>query len=181
MAHGSDVRSLETTATYDVHTETFDLHSPTLGSTKWWPAALGRTATHAIIHARLVVRGKFIGVKPFFVQLRDLETHENVPGVESGDIGPTMGLVACVTSSNLQCRVLASGGCRSTYEGFLMWACAPSPYGRFEEGFCRFDHVTLPRIALLARYGEVSVCCAPRAPAARASPGAVTRALCVYR
>ena len=44
----------------------------------------------------------------------------NLPGVESGDIGPTMGVVA------------------------------------FEQGWCRFDHVTLPRIALLARYGHVA-------------------------
>jgi hypothetical protein len=71
------VQSLETTATYNPNTRTFDLHSPNIGSTKWWPAALGRTATHAIIHARLrlpPVAGtegdvRDIGVKPFFVQV----------------------------------------------------------------------------------------------------------------
>ena len=34
-------------------------------------AALGRTATHAIIHARLILPGSTdLGVKPFLVQLR---------------------------------------------------------------------------------------------------------------
>lgn len=96
IAHGSDVRSLETEAKYDPETRTFDLHSPTIGSTKWWPASLGRTATHAIIHARLLLPNRRaqgssskteysdFGVKPFFVQLRDLETHENLPGKSSG-------------------------------------------------------------------------------------------------
>ena len=75
ISHGSNVRGMETTATYDRDTETFVLHSGTLGSTKWWPAALGRTATHAIIHARLVLHtGEMVGIKPFFVQLRDLTT-----------------------------------------------------------------------------------------------------------
>ena len=64
--------------------------------TSWWnatgsvdtgthrPAALGRTATHAIVHARLIVSGQDHGVKPFFVQLRDLDTHHNLSGIESG-------------------------------------------------------------------------------------------------
>ena len=94
MAHGSDVKGLETTATYDGGTDGFVLHTPTLGATKWWPAALGRTATHAIVHARLLVRGVDHGVKPFLTQLRDLATHRNLPGVQSGDIGPTLGVVA---------------------------------------------------------------------------------------
>jgi hypothetical protein len=36
LGHGSNVRALETTATYDPHTQTFDLHSPTLTSLKVW-------------------------------------------------------------------------------------------------------------------------------------------------
>ena len=37
MGHGTFVRGLETTATYDPETENFIIHSPTLTSTKWWP------------------------------------------------------------------------------------------------------------------------------------------------
>jgi hypothetical protein len=31
------------------------VHSPTLSSTKWWPGGLGKTSTHAIVMARLML------------------------------------------------------------------------------------------------------------------------------
>lgn len=31
------------------------------------------------------------GVQPFFIQIRDEETHKSLPGVEVGDIGPKLG------------------------------------------------------------------------------------------
>lgn len=37
LGHGTFVRGLETTATYDPETKQFIAHSPTLTSTKWWP------------------------------------------------------------------------------------------------------------------------------------------------
>lgn len=37
MGHGTFLRGLETTATYDPSTQEFVLHSPTITSTKWWP------------------------------------------------------------------------------------------------------------------------------------------------
>lgn len=37
MGHGTFIRGVETTATYDPKTEEFILHSPTLTSYKWWP------------------------------------------------------------------------------------------------------------------------------------------------
>lgn len=37
MGHGTFVRGLETTATYDPSTKEFVLNSPTLTSYKWWP------------------------------------------------------------------------------------------------------------------------------------------------
>lgn len=37
MGHGTFVRGLETTATYDPKTQEFVLHSPTITATKWWP------------------------------------------------------------------------------------------------------------------------------------------------
>jgi len=38
--------------------------------------------------ARLFLHGKDYGPHPFVIQLRDLETHQPLPGVELGDIGP---------------------------------------------------------------------------------------------
>ena len=94
LGHGSNVRGLETTAIFDLKTDTFELHSPTLTSLKWyamasfnhdqhaqciisidrWPGALGCTATHAIVYARLEVpeaSGKiaFHGIHPFIMQV----------------------------------------------------------------------------------------------------------------
>lgn len=45
LGHGTFVRGLETTATYDPETEHFIIHSPTLTSTKWWP---GGVHSHSI-------------------------------------------------------------------------------------------------------------------------------------
>lgn len=37
LGHGTFIRGLETTATYDPTTEEFVLNSPTITSYKWWP------------------------------------------------------------------------------------------------------------------------------------------------
>lgn len=37
LGHGTFIRGLETTATYDPETKEFILNSPTLTSYKWWP------------------------------------------------------------------------------------------------------------------------------------------------
>ena len=91
MAHGSNVRGLETEAVYDISSQTFDLHSPTITSLKWWPGGLGHTATHAVVYANLIISKKNYGVHAFMVQLRDSQTHYIMPGIECGDIGPKLG------------------------------------------------------------------------------------------
>lgn len=92
LGHGTFLRGLETTATFDPQTDEFVIHSPTLTSTKYWPSALGFSASHAVVMAKLITQGKNYGVHPFMVQLRSTETYENLPGVETGDIGLKMGL-----------------------------------------------------------------------------------------
>lgn len=73
LGHGTNVARLETTATYLPDTEEFELHSPTLTSTKWWIGALGKTATHGIVQAKLILPGgKDVGPHLFLVQLRSL-------------------------------------------------------------------------------------------------------------
>jgi hypothetical protein len=44
LGHGTFVRGLETTATYDPDTQQFVIHSPTLSSTKWWPGGEDHSA-----------------------------------------------------------------------------------------------------------------------------------------
>nr|XP_054748420.1 peroxisomal acyl-coenzyme A oxidase 1-like [Lytechinus pictus] len=91
LGHGTFLRGLETTATYDPRTQEFEIHSPTLTSMKWWPGNLGKTVTHAIVAAQLYTKGHCMGVHMFMVPLRSLETHLPHPGVELGDIGPKFG------------------------------------------------------------------------------------------
>jgi len=90
LSHGSNVRGLQTTATYDKAAQQFVIHSPTLGATKWWNSNAGVVATHAAIYAQLVLDGKQMGVHTFLVQLRD-EQHNFLPGVFGGDVGVKMG------------------------------------------------------------------------------------------
>ncbi|KAI9019467.1 hypothetical protein CLU79DRAFT_758946 [Phycomyces nitens] len=91
LGHGSNVRGLETTATYDTKTHQFILNSPTLTASKWWIGGLGVAATHAIVMARLITLGKDFGPHPFIVQIRNLVDHRPLPGIIVGDIGPKFG------------------------------------------------------------------------------------------
>ncbi|XP_052738739.1 probable peroxisomal acyl-coenzyme A oxidase 1 [Bicyclus anynana] len=91
LGHGTFIRGLETRATYDVDTEEFVLHSPTITAYKWWPGGMGHTANHCVVMAQLYIKGKNYGLQPFMVQIRDLETHMPLPGVKVGEIGPKLG------------------------------------------------------------------------------------------
>ena len=94
MGHGSNVRALETTATFvkDENDGHWIVHSPTLTSIKFWPGTLGRTSNHAMVIARLIDGdGVDRGIHNFLVQTRSLDDHSLMPGVTCGDIGPKIG------------------------------------------------------------------------------------------
>ncbi|PQE17670.1 acyl- oxidase protein [Rutstroemia sp. NJR-2017a BVV2] len=91
LGHGSNVRGLETTATWNSSDKTFTLHSPHLTSAKWWIGSLGRTANHAVVMAQLIIDGKPYGPHPFVCQIRDLKSHEPLENIYVGDIGPKFG------------------------------------------------------------------------------------------
>lgn len=46
LGHGTFVRGLETTATYDEKTEEFIMNSPTKTSYKWWPGGRKKSIFH---------------------------------------------------------------------------------------------------------------------------------------
>lgn len=91
LGHGTNLLGLETTATYDKETDEFVLNSPRLSSMKWWPGGLGKSTTHALVLAQLILDGKSCGMHAFMVQLRSLEDHTPLPGRKLGDIGPKVG------------------------------------------------------------------------------------------
>ncbi|RVE76628.1 hypothetical protein OJAV_G00010670 [Oryzias javanicus] len=91
LGHGTHLRGLETTATYDPATKEFVLNSPTVSSIKWWPGGLGKSANYAIVLAQLYTLGNCHGLHAFIVPVRDMDTHNPLPGVVVGDIGPKFG------------------------------------------------------------------------------------------
>lgn len=91
MGHGSNVASLETTATFDKNTDEFIINTPTLTATKWWIGGAAQTCTYCCVFARLIVDEKDYGVKSFIVQLRTKDTFELLPGIGIGDMGMKYG------------------------------------------------------------------------------------------
>ena len=91
FGHGSDVAMLETVAEFDEATDSFIINSPTITSGKWWPGELGKVATHAVFHAQLRIKGEPYGVHAFLCQIRNMDSHMPLKGIEVGEIGPKSG------------------------------------------------------------------------------------------
>ncbi|MGP4055805.1 acyl-CoA dehydrogenase family protein [Mycobacterium sp. 4D054] len=83
--HGSDVQSLETTATYDPATEEFVIDSPTPSSRKDYIGGAAETARVAAVFAQLITPdGVTHGVHCFVVPIRD-DDGNDLPGVTTSD------------------------------------------------------------------------------------------------
>ena len=89
--HGSNVKGIETTATYNHDSQTFTIHTPHAKAQKEY---IGNAAKHgqmATVFAQLIIDGKNYGVNAFVVPLRD-KNGKVVKGVTIGDCGQKMGL-----------------------------------------------------------------------------------------
>ncbi len=88
--HGSNVRDLETTATYLPQSNELLVHSPTLTSGKEY---IGNAlhSTMAAVFCQLIVNGENHGIHAVLVPLRN-ENHEELPGIIVKDNGYKMGL-----------------------------------------------------------------------------------------
>lgn len=89
--HGSNVKGLETTATYNHNDQTFTIHTPNKNAQKEY---IGNAAVHgqmATVFAKLIIDGHDYGVNAFVVELRDVNG-SILNGVTIGDCGHKMGL-----------------------------------------------------------------------------------------
>ncbi|XP_018906565.2 peroxisomal acyl-coenzyme A oxidase 3 isoform X1 [Bemisia tabaci] len=92
VAHGSDTKSLQTTATYDHNTKEFIINTPCFKAAKCWVGNLGKQCTHALLFAQLVVGKQCHGLHVFIVPIRDPYTMHPYPGIIVGDMGDKAGL-----------------------------------------------------------------------------------------
>jgi acyl-CoA oxidase len=89
--HGSNVRALETVASYEAEQQQFVVRTPSLSAGKEW---IGNAAAHArmaVVFAQLVTAGESYGVHAFLVPIRDAQGTP-MPGVRIEDCGQKMGL-----------------------------------------------------------------------------------------
>jgi acyl-CoA oxidase len=108
LGHGTQVRGIETTATFDKETDEFVINSPTLTSTKYWPDGIGFVSTHTVLMARMIIDGEDHGVHAFIIQLRSMEDFKPIPGIELGDIGYALLRASRITAENSpvsRCRI----------------------------------------------------------------------------
>nr|WP_307797537.1 acyl-CoA dehydrogenase [Actinomadura barringtoniae] len=119
--HGSDVASLQTTATYDPGAEEFIIHTPVDKARKDYIGNAARDGRMAVVFAQLITdteSGESHGVHALMVPIRD-ERGRALPGVRIEDCGRKGGL------------------------------------NGVDNGRLSFDHVRVPREALLNRFGDV--------------------------
>lgn len=90
VGHGSNVRGLQTTATYSATDQTFQLRTPNSEARKDYVSALA-TASIALVYCRLITGGEDHGIHAFLVPLRDNEG-KLLDGIEVEDCGRFGGL-----------------------------------------------------------------------------------------
>lgn len=89
--HGSNVKGIETRATYDHATKTFTIHTPNEFARKEYIGNAARHGQAATVFAKLIIDNKDYGVNAFVVPLRD-KNGKTLKGITIKDCGRKMGL-----------------------------------------------------------------------------------------
>ncbi|MQA02587.1 MAG: acyl-CoA oxidase [Streptosporangiales bacterium] len=117
--HGSDVQSLQTTATYEADRQEFVIHTPVEQARKEYIGNAAKDGHAAVVFAQLHTGGESHGVHAFLVPIRN-DDGSPCAGVRIADCGRKAGL--------------------NGVDNGRLW----------------FDHVRVPRTALLNRYADVA-------------------------
>ena len=91
LGHGSNVKGIETTATYDKLTWEFVINTPNEKSMKFWIGGAAKAATVCVIWAQLIIDDHWYGVHAFVGWIRN-KNHDLMPGVIIGDCGLKQGV-----------------------------------------------------------------------------------------
>ncbi|KAG8550272.1 hypothetical protein GDO81_026941 [Engystomops pustulosus] len=150
LGHGTYLRGLETTATFDPKTQEFIIDTPQITATKWWPGDLGKSSTHAVVLAQLYSNGKKYGMHPFIVQIRSLKDHSPLPGISVGDIGPKMSF------ENVDNGFLMMRNIRIPRENMLSRYSQVLPDGSYvKKGSDKINYFTMIAVRVNMLRGEV--------------------------
>jgi len=91
LGHGSNVRGLETTATYNHGDQSIVIHSPSPSAGKDYIGNAARHGRMATVFAQLIVSNESHGVHAILVPIRD-KNNQFMPGVRIEDCGYKLGL-----------------------------------------------------------------------------------------
>lgn len=123
--HGSNVRGIETTATYDHSTRSFIVHTPSSAAQKEY---IGNAACHgqlATVFAKMIVDGKDYGVSAFLVPIRQKDGAV-MAGITVRDCGEKMGL------NGVDNGVIVFDHVTISYDSLLDRFASITPEGKFE-------------------------------------------------
>lgn len=91
LGHGSNVRGIETRATYIPESQQFEIHTPNETAQKYWIGGAADSATHSVVFAKLSISGIDYGIHVFVVRLRR-PNGSIEPGIRIADCGEKAGL-----------------------------------------------------------------------------------------